>query len=95
MEKILDVHKEATIKIIALEEISLGEEPEKDSLIAYFLCLINWCPVDIDSHIAELSEDLKSIDKIYISALTKREITPGTYRKIDTYRKHDLFEKVA
>lgn len=95
MEKPLNIHMEAIIKIIALEEICLGEEPEKDSPIAYFLCSIEWCPIDTDSHVADLSEELRSTDKIYISALTKREITSGIYRKIDTYRRHELFEKVA
>ena len=45
------------IKVLSVTVDGLGVEPEKDSPEAIFPATVRWCDVDIDAHVAELSED--------------------------------------
>ena len=79
-----NVQKQQEIRILAIEKIDPGIDVEKGSVEALFACVVQWCPIDIDTHIAKLAPDeLTEIESITILGCSPGWITPGIYRKIN------------
>ena len=79
----LNVQAQQEIRILTITKISPGIDVEKDSAEAFFDCVVQWCPIDIDTHIATLAQDeLTKTESVRILGYSPQWITPGIYKKV-------------
>lgn len=76
----LDLSRGGPVKVLEFLRIGLGEDIEKDSVLASWPCRIKWTDEDTDTHIAHLDTILTKEDDVIIIAPSKNLLTLGIYK---------------
>jgi hypothetical protein len=76
----LDLSRGGPVKVLEFLTIGLGEDIEKDSILASWPCRIRWTDEDTDNHIAVLDEGLTKEDNVIVIAPSRNLLTKGIYK---------------